>query len=274
MPKVKDRKIAGGVPKWAAGLIWICLLGGCSSSEPPADPRINRAVADLQAQRFDQALAESDAVLASHPSDASAAAGYYVRGRIFADRPKADANAKIHDLTEARLAFTRALDAKPYPRLEGRIRAALGYVAFLEDDYTTSALQLSSAYDLLDDPIDRSKALYYMALSQQRLGRFTDADQTFARVEQLYGDVAGAPVAAAREHEGASGFFVQLGSFAQSGDADRAAVAAGGTGFGVQKSTDRRGLTVVRAGPVENYAQAKVLQSALAAQYADSIIVP
>jgi cell division septation protein DedD len=112
---------------------------------------------------------------------------------------------------------------------------------------------------------------YYMGICQQRLGRFTDADGSFQRVEADFPNTE--PAKRAHLREGLRGFYVQVGAFADADDAAKAAGAVSAAG-GIAMKTSSKNLTVIRSGNVPSYAQAVVLRSRLAGQYPDASVVP
>src|SRR5436190_732216 len=100
-----------------------------------------------------------------------------------------------------------ALEQLPRQPLESYIHASLGNVAYFQDDYQSAIGQLNAAYDKLDSDDIKAWALYRVGLSQQRLGQFAQADQTFTSVQQFHPNSV--PAQRAREHQGARAFYVQ-----------------------------------------------------------------
>jgi tetratricopeptide (TPR) repeat protein len=150
-------------------------------------------------------------------------------------------------------------------------QAGLANVAFGLGDYSTAIFQWDSAIDDLEEAQWRAYALYRVGESQQRLGRFADADKTFARVIQEYPDQDVAIKAQART--GVRGFYVQVGSFAKTDDAQAAIKTAADAGVTCQEVSDQ-GLFAVRAGPFSTYADAVKAQGTLAGQFPDATIGP
>jgi len=69
------------------------------------------------------------------------------------------------------------------------------------------------------------------------------------------------------------GFYVQIGAFSDSEDAERAASTLLAAGVMPLKTTARN-LTVIRTVNVATYSQAVALQSRLASAYPDASVVP
>jgi hypothetical protein len=109
-------------------------------------------------------------------------------------------------------------------------------------------------------------------MSEQRLGRFTDADQTYRQVEQRY---AGTPMAErARMNEGRNKFFVQLPPAPSQDAGDRAAQSLRGRNLVVSQSTDAGGHTVIDVGSYDTYPQAKTVLDQLQSEFPNAEIVP
>lgn len=118
----------------------------------------------------------------------------------------------------------------------------------------------------------QSKLLFRMGASQQRLGRFADADRTFQLVEQRY---PGSPAAQwARQREGQRNFYIQLATFNTPAGADRAMESLKSSGVVITKRADPAGHTLLDAGPFSTFEDAKVVQQRFAAEYPTALIVP
>jgi hypothetical protein len=113
--------------------------------------------------------------------------------------------------------------------------------------------------------------LYHMGICEQRLGRFDDADRTFQRVQQEYPGSEFVPYA--RSRQGIRGFYVQVGAYSQSSDIQKAATAVAAAGSSPLKTNDR-GLTAIRTGDVQSYAEAQELKDRLASRYPDARVMP
>jgi TolA-binding protein len=220
----------------------------------------------------DQAIAQADAYLQRSPRGAGASEALYLRGRAYEQRTASSAAEATANLRAARASYVEALSRSPRSNLEAYVRTSLGNVAFYEEDYTTALTQLASAYEHLNKPELQSWALYRMGLCQQRLGRFVEADRSFALVEQTFPRTQPAPYA--REHMGVRSFYVQLAAFDAAAGADKAAAAVRRSGVPTLRLVDARGHQVVRVGPYATYAQARAMKQRFADEYADAMILP
>ena len=87
----------------------------------------------------------------------------------------------------------------------------------------------AGAYDLTEDFTAKGYVLYRIGLCQQRLGRFEQADKTFAAVAANFPRTDAA--ARAKEKVGVRNFSVQVATFASPQNADTAIHALRGQGF-------------------------------------------
>jgi tetratricopeptide (TPR) repeat protein len=273
MRNVKQRWIAIGFCVVVGG--GLLLSGGCAATDPKANTRLDQANTQLRQAQYAQAFASANDAIMADPTGPTAAAAYYDRGRAIEDRPKADQTASFADLRRSAADYSRAVDvlgSNPNRTLEGQIRAQWGIVSIELDDYATAAMQLAKAVTLLDDDAARRDAMYGLGLSQQRLGLFDDADQTFARVEDQYPDSDVAKLS--RSHAGTRAFYVSVGAFTSSDEVSRASAAIVQAGFTAQMAPQSNGVTIVLAGPFSKYVSAKALQGQLARSWPGSMIVP
>lgn len=248
-------------------------LAGCAQ-QPQTRETLNGGYGALTDNRLDDAQAAADKVLASEHNGRGAAEALYLRGRVSEERSRqAKDEAEQKQLAnDARQNYVRALSQKPAPKLEAAVRTQLANVAYYQEDFATAAREGAAAYANLESPGEQAWALYRVGLSQQRLGRFADADQTFAAVQQRYANTEPARRAASRA--GARAFHVQVGIFTDSSNAQRTAAALKTDGYSAVKSNDSSGKQIIAVGPVATYAEAKVLQARLAAKYPGAMILP
>ena len=252
------------------------LLVGCQSPSTvpskatggPADA----AGAALRAGQFDAAIADADDYLRGQPRGPQAAEAGYDKGQAFQQKAVADPAERRRNLFEAKSAYVAALNARPPRDLEGDIRTGLCAVALFQDDFPTCIEQATAAQPLVDDPQVKAGLLYNTGLAQQRLSRFTDADQTFRQVVQRFPNSAVAP--AARQHEGQRLFYVQLATFASPADADRATLSLRSAGSVVSRRSDAAGHTVLDVGPFSTFAAAQQQRDAMARAFPTAVIVP
>ena len=126
---------------------------------------------------------------------------------------------------------------------------------------------------MVERDTDKAWALYRMGLCEQRMAQWTDADQHFAQVQQQFPDTA--PALRAREHQGATAFWVQVGTYASSAAADAVAADLKRQGQPSQRFVDTvRNAQVVRVGPFNTYDAAVATKQRIWSKYRDAIIVP
>jgi tetratricopeptide (TPR) repeat protein len=144
-------------------------------------------------------------------------------------------------------------------------------VYFFQDRFGDAIFQATNALPLVKSQQVKSFLLLREGECQQRLGRFTDADQTFRKVEQLYPN---SPVAeAARDHEGHKSFYVQLATYDNDLQAEQAINSLQSSGAVISKSTTK-GLTIIDAGPYPSYTDAKNEKDKLIKNFPQATIVP
>jgi TolA-binding protein len=273
---------AGGcVPPEGAGAAG---AGANGAAPPPAPlkPRelgeaLDAAYAAFAQRRHDEAMAGAERVLAGNPQGPGAAEAQYLRGRVLEERSRDAAGAG--NLAAARSAIQAARDAynaalllAPAAALEGEVRTQLANVAYHQEDYATAIAQGTAAYEKVIDAEAKAWVLYRVGLSQQRFGNFTDADRTFAAVQQQFPNTEQSRRAAA--HQGARGFHVQVGTFGSPANADAALKDLRASGVIGMSLPNASGQQVVRVGPAPTYEQAKALRARLAGKFPDAIIVP
>jgi tetratricopeptide (TPR) repeat protein len=254
----------------------VASLGGCESGG--GRKQIDAGYQSLADRQYDQAIGQADGYLQSNPRGRATAEALYLRGRAYEQRVT-DAGTKSTpddartNLQAARNAYTEALAAEPTPMLDAYIRTSLANVAYFQDDYQTALEQWTTAFDRLDNTGDtKAWTLYRIGLCHQRLGRFDQADKTFAQVQSDFPQTL--PAQRAKEHQGQSGFYVQLATFSSPAGADRATAALRREGVLPVRLADPQGRQLLRVGPVQTYAQALQLRSRFTATYPDALIVP
>jgi outer membrane protein assembly factor BamD (BamD/ComL family) len=251
-----------------AGLV---VAPGCASHKAE---RADLTAVDqsIQRKQFDQAVQQADAFLAKNPTGAGAPEALYLRGLALEQKVAPSPQESRANLQAARASYIEALSRRPHDELETRIRAALGNVAYFQDDYQTAISQFAVAVPKLEQNDTRAWSLYRMGLCQQRLGQFQQADQTFTMVQKQHPNTE--PARRAKEHEGARAFYVQLVTFKTVASADKAAAALKREGVEPVRATSAQGYQQIRVGPVNSYAQAQSLKSRFADRYPDAIIIP
>ena len=246
-------------------------VAGCAQDQV-TQKKLENSKSALEAKQFDSSIANADAVIARQTTGSDAAAAYYLKGRSIEQREKDNPSASASDLEMAKVNYNRALQLAPNKKLEGYIRTSLANVDYFQDNYSEAFEQWSKAYDLLAEPDLKAWTLYRIGLSQQRLGRFEQADKSFIQVQNQFPGTEQA--SRSRERQGVRNFQVQLATFTNPKSADAAVAELKQQGVNPTRSTDARGLTIIRVGPVNTYAEAKQLKARFADKYADAIILP
>jgi tetratricopeptide (TPR) repeat protein len=245
----------------------LCLAAGCESDTARIKDELDAGQVALGGLRYDTAVSHADAAIKIAPT----AQGYYLRARAEEDRPKPNTDIAAADLAKARADYQSALDLRPGQPIKALCQAGLANVCFGLEDYSTAIFEWDSALDDLQEDQWKAYALYKVGESQQRLGRFDDADKTFARLIQQYPDQDVSTKAQART--GVRGFYVQIGSFTKTDDAQAAIKAASDAGLSCREINDQ-GLFAVRGGPYMTYAEAEKAKATVANQFPDAIIGP
>ena len=256
-----------------------CAPAGCASNEKGADGVSRReelasGYTAFEQRRYDEAIAAAERVLAADSVGPGSAEALYLQGRVHEQKAleASSPNNAREQLRTARSVYQRALASKPPQPLEAYLRAGLANTSYFLEDYGTAAREWAAAYPHINDHDAKAWVLYRAGLSEQRLGRFSQADRHFAEVQQLFGGTEQARRAAT--HQGAAGFYVQVGTFANNANADHTAGMLKAQGYSPVKATDPSGRQSIAVGPVTSYQQAKSLRERLAAQYPGAVIVP
>lgn len=256
----------------AAGVVILAIfVTGCASDS--SRKTLAGGYDALSQNRLEDAQAAADKVTAAHPTGQGSAEAMYLRGLVFEERARRTDIVQARPLLdEARRCYVRALSLQPTTKLQTSIQAQLANVAYFQDDFNTAIQQGLAASEKLELPVDRAWMLYRVGLSQQRLGQFAKADQTFAAVQQKYAGTD--PARRAQTHAGARAFHVRVGTFSNAANAERTIKSLRSLGYVPLQSSDSSGKQTIAVGPVSSYSQAKAMQSALAGQYPDTVIVP
>ena len=248
-----------------------------SPAAPPQNPQaiLDAGFAALEAKQYNDAMAKADEILTVTPHGPKSAEAYYLKGRALEGKNAAgteSAEQITQNLKPARADYIQALDQVPPQPLDSYIRTSLANVAYFQDDYPTAISQWTAAYEKLDRPDVKAWALYRTGVSQQRMGQFPQADETFARVEQEFPDSI--PAQRAKEHRGARSFYVQLATFASAASAEAAINDLKRQGINAARVNGPECHSIVRLGPIASYQQAQYFKSRLAAKYPDAIVLP
>jgi tetratricopeptide (TPR) repeat protein len=255
----------------------LMMVSGCTSVPSPAPtpaswPELTQANQSLQAGQADNAIGYARVALQEQPAGPMAAQAWYVEGRGYELKIASDPSDMEQNLFEATSCYQQALGQSPPPALEGDIRASLSNVLFFQDEFAEAIQQATVAIPLVSDSKVKGSLLYRIGLCQQRLSRFTEADQTFRQVEQRYPNT---PIAeAAHEHEGQTRFYIQIASFHTQELADKAMRSLQVQGIIISQRTNEKGDTIIDDGPFANYSDAKKIRDQLVKDYPYAMVVP
>ena len=254
--------------------IWCGLfLVGCAAQQDDVQ-RLRAGYDALNARQLDAALAAADGVLADSPKDTLPAEAHYLRGRVFEERAITNPEGGVSQFQTARTEYAAAIDLPHKPDLDGRARAGLANVAFHQDDYATAAEQWTAAYYKLEQPKDQLLTLYQLGRTEQRLGKWNEADESLAGVQR---GAAGTELATkARLIQGARGFTVQFATFSNHKQAEAAVVELRKQGVMAQHFIDpaNPALDLVRVISLKTYSEAKTLKARFSRQYTSIAIFP
>lgn len=263
--------LRGLVSSWSlpALLIMATMLAGCVAERPALIQESARA---LNSNQPEQAISAAQEYLDKNPTGTGAAEAWYLIGQGYEAHGASSSAQAASNLQMAHAAYVRGLALAENGIQQGHFRAGLANVEFFMGNYSAALQEWSTAYNLLTDPDVRAWTLYRIGLCRQRLGRFTEADRTFAMVQQNYPGTAAA--ARAAEKSGYRDFYVQIGVYANQSNAWAALSRLRGYGVGTQLFRNAQGQHVLCAGPSATYAQARTLQAKLIPHYPGAIIVP
>lgn len=261
-------------------LLTALLAVGCAANTQTTENRktLQAGYQALESGDYDTAMAQSEQFLRDNPTAGRGTPeALYLQGRVLEHRAEAADNAGHEpearaNLQDARSTYEHALELKPSPKLAALIHAGVANTAYFQDDYFVAMREWSAALPGLSQPEAKAWVLYRLGLCQQRLGRFDEADRTFAEVRKQFPHTEPAQRAAA--HEGAKAFYVALGSWANAKEADTVINALHAQGFSATESTHPNGRRAVKVGPAYNYEQAKSLRARLLGAYPAAVIEP
>jgi tetratricopeptide (TPR) repeat protein len=253
----------------------VALLGGCAASAPTPKERLAGAYKELESPtpNYAEMIEASEGYLKENPTGPAAADALYLHGRALEARAQQDAASAQTASVEAYNYYSAALTQKPRPALEGLIHVGMGNVLYFQDRYSAAVGELSAGYEKLERDTDKAWALYRIGLCNQRMGHWAEADKDFAVVQQQYPNTE--PAQRAREHAGATAFWVQVGTFATPAAADAAAAELKRQGITGQQFHDTvRNVQYVRVGPLNSYESAVAVKQRVMGKYRDAVIMP
>jgi tetratricopeptide (TPR) repeat protein len=257
----------------ASAVLVIIMAGGLGCQNTKDTQTLQQGYGALDLKDYQRAINAADDYLQKHPTGNGAAEAAYLRGRAFEQRTKgSDAEAQAN-LREARASYEKVLTLGPAKQLEAFTRASLGNVAYWMNDFGAAEINWTSAYEKLEPGDLKAWVLYRTGLSQQRLGKWEAADDTFAQVEKEF--PKSEPAARAASHRGARAFYVQVAAFSSPQPAEKLVSTLRSQGYPVGRFEKKeKGLQLVMAGPIKRYEEAVTMRNRLGEQFRDAVIVP
>src|SRR5258706_11826426 len=252
----------------ASYVLLAILLGGCSTGATPEGRRqLQTGYQALDRKDYASAMDAADQFLREHPKGGPGTAeALYLEGRVYEQRAASaeaagrEPEAKL-ELQNARSTYVRALTLPAAPQVSALVHAGVANTAYFQDDYTTAMNEWAVAYPAITQPDAQAWMLYRIGLCQQRLGRFDQADRTFAQVKQQF--PSSVPAQRAATHQGAKAFYVQVGAYADAANADRIIASLQSQKLRAVKTVAAGNRQEVRVGPAYTYADAKALRGQL-----------
>jgi tetratricopeptide (TPR) repeat protein len=257
-----------------SSLIGIGIGGGCAADRQTRDS-LNAANTALDQKQYDQTIGIADQQIQHAPNGTGAAEAWYLKGSALEQRASQTPAESKQNIAAAREAYVQGLGAvakERNPSLEARLHSGVANTSYWMEDYTTAMSEWTAAYQGLDDANAKGLALYRIGVCQQRLGRFDQADQTFATVLQQFPNSEVA--ARAKQRQGARNFSVQLATFASPNSAEATTANLRKEGAPASKAVNAQGNAVVMVGPFQTYTQAQAAKSRFAGTFPDAMIVP
>jgi outer membrane protein assembly factor BamD (BamD/ComL family) len=255
-------------------LLFLTLTSGCAAPNGPRE-KLAAAYTQLDGPNPDtaQIIAASDEYLQANPNGPAAADALYLHGRALEAQAAHDVSNAARDSADAYNYYSQALTQKPRPALEGLIHVGMGNILYFQDRYAAALTEFTTGYEKLERDNDKAWTLYRMGLCAQRLGNWSQADRDFAAVQQTYPNTVQAQ--RAREHQGATNFWVQAGTYANPTMAESATNDLKKQGLPAQRFQDNaRHVQYVRVGPFTNYETAAGTRQKILPKYRDAIIIP
>src|SRR4051794_5927809 len=266
----------GGMVRGLCVILGATLLAGCAGNAQSAKDRLAGAYGELANPQpnYAEVAAAADQYLMENPNGPAAADALYLRGRAMEEKGQRDPASPAADFADAYNYYSQAASRNPRPALEGLIHAGLGNVLYFQDRYTQSMMELTTSYDRLEKPEDKAWAMYRIALCQQRLGKWDQADRNFALVQQEFPGSVQAQ--RAREHQGAKAFWVQVGAYASPQQAEAVVADLKKTGLAAARFAEPtgKGTQFVRVGPMPSYEQAQGAKKRVERKYVGAMIYP
>jgi len=244
----------------------LLLAAGCARQATRPEDIFKGAYAAFEANQWQQAVDGFTRYLQAGPTTPMRGEVYYYRGQALVH---------LNRREEARADFERAIGARASPPIPGFARVAIGNL-YYEEGNDRKAIQ--TYLEILRKPdatLPLDMIILRLAVSLQRIGQWSAADQYLAYLINRYSDTQSAVEAWRRFH--ATGFTVQTGAFASNTAALRQADRLRGEGFLPTMGQAKRGsqtFYAVRVGKVQTYAEAAALAQQIRQAGFPVLIVP
>ncbi len=254
-------------------------VGGCgNSTNQSGRQQLQAGYQAIAHDDYDGAMRAAEQFLHDHPQGGGGTAeALYLEGRVYEHRATTEeaqgrqGEAKM-DLQTARSTYVKALSLPSEPRVTALIHAGVANTAYFQDDYSTAMNEWAVAYPQIPQQEAKAWILYRIGVCQQRLGRFDQADRSFAQVRQQFPDSE--PVKRAISHQGARAFYVHVGAYSDAAGADKTVASLQSQGFRASKMVPQPNRQEVVVGPAYTYADAKALRGKLVSSYPGAVIEP
>jgi tetratricopeptide (TPR) repeat protein len=275
--KAGRRRLAGrvrAVGRAVAAVIVALTVAGCAHG-PTAKDNLATAYKEFDSPNpnYAQVADAADAYLKEQPTGPAAADALYLRGRALEAKGQADAGSPQKDFSDAYGYYGQALAQNPRPGLAGLIHVGMANVLYFQGRYSAAINEFNLGLPQVERDDTRAWAQYRIAVCYQRLGQWEDADRQFVLVQQQFPNTQQAQQA--REHQGARAFYVQVGTYAGTQQADAAAAELKKQGYPAQRFVDTtRNVQLVRVGPMTTYEAAAATKQKIWGKYRDAIVVP
>ena len=266
---------AGGTIGRIVGAVIVAIgVIGCAHG-PTAKENLATAYKEFDSPNpnYAQVADAADAYLKEQPTGPAAADALYLRGRALEAKGQADTASPQKDFADAYNYYEQALGQKPRPGLAALIHIGMANVLYFQGRYSAAINEFNLGLPQAERDDTRAWALYRIGVCEQRMGQWEDADRQFVAVQQQFPNTPQAQQA--REKQGARAFYVQVGSYAGTQQADAAAAELKKQGYPAQRFVDTsRNVQLVRVGPMPTYEAAAATKQKIWAKYRDAIVVP
>ncbi len=261
-------RAAAGVVLAALAIMLIGLLTGCGPTPltPENQAMFERARVDLEAGRLADAERHLSAVINASPNSTALSELYYLRGV---------ARHKMKRYGDARADFHRGAATRGRRQTQVFSLVALANMDFEEANDASAIRLYRQALDADVSDLPRDQMLLRLAIALQRQGRWTEADDEFARLITEY--PRSPLVAQARQKFEATAFTVQTGLFVDRKNAEAMAARLKRLGYPAGQAvaiSDGRTVYVVNVGRFRTQAEAQQMAQRLQSAGFAGIIKP